>query len=407
MIWLSLAAASTFYIYTFLSYIVFLTFVFIFFWFLFSRRFKELRALITAGIFTTLLLIPFGIYTLMQVGGPYYLETLSRIGLVYTHIPSVEAFFYGRWVVIGLIALGLLWKFFPKKEEGDSQRKLFWLATGASLFVSLFLNIITGVELTLAVHIGRFIILWMVLILAVGLYEWYSSRTPKINYVKYIIVAVFLLMLSAGVLRNIPRGLSFFEFNNRGLSIAELQTYAGPLEWLEENVSEQSVVWANDSVSEYIPVMTRHYPLYAHATTLHSISSKELVDRYLLSRSLYVLTIEDLKRDFGLYSGRAQAKELPRIQNQRAWLCEKTRSFTGVSECPQRTDPVTLRGEEYFKTLAQHFETIKTNQDIFLQQFNVEYLIIDRTHDNLNSISIKKAVYDDGRFVILSLPFSF
>ncbi|MCR4333506.1 MAG: hypothetical protein NUV60_00575 [Patescibacteria group bacterium] len=375
-LWLAFTAALTFYAYTYLAYIVFIVFAFLFLGYAGTRRFKELRALISAGVYTALLLIPFGVLTLLQMGDPNYLETFNRIGLLYTHIPSIEAFYYGRWVVIGGAIFGLLWFFFPKREEGNPTQNVFWLATGAGLLGGLLLNVITGVELTLGVHIGRFVFVWMPLLLGAGLYEWYSAKpsTIGVNAVsaKYALVAVLLILLSVGVLANIPRGLGFFNSNNREDTIASLQPYATPLAWLEAHAPEQSVIWANDSISQYVPIMTRHYPLFAPQTMLHNMPSKELEDRYLLSRSMATLTIDDLKRDFALYSG---------------------------------TLPIASRGEEYFRLLLQRFEEMRKNQAVSLQKFNVKYLTIDRMHDDIGNISLKKAVYDDGRFTILPVPF--
>ena len=408
IIWLSLTAAVSFYTYTYLAYIVLLTFAFVFIWFLFTHRYKELRALITAGIGTAILLIPFGIYTLLQMGDPNYFETMTRIGLVYTHVPSIEAFFYGRWVAIGLVALGLLWIFFPKKEEGSSARKVFWFATGAGLLSGLFLNVVTGVELTLGVHIGRFIFPWMALVLGAGLYEWYQARPINIGANKigatYALVAISLVVLSVGVLRSIDRGVDFFGFNNRGETVADVQPYSAPLAWLEANVPEQSVIWANDSIAQYIPIMTRHYTLFAPQTVLHNMSALELEDRYLLSRSFGTLSVDDLWRDLGLYIGAGAFKLQTLAQNQRAWICGVATRFIGPRECLPYTDGITLKGEAYFKTLAQRFEEIKKNQVTILQQFKVKYLIIDRAHDDFGRIFLKKAVYDNGRFVIVPLP---
>ena len=397
VLWLSFAAALSFYVYSYLSYIALLTLTFIFFWFLFTKRFKELRSLVTCGIFTALLLIPFGFYTLMQMQDPYYFETLGRIGLVYTHIPSIEVFFYGRWLVVGMLLAWLV----PLKQ------KVFWFSTGVALFVSLFLNIITGVELTLGVHVGRFVVLWMAMILGVGLYEWYSARNLAVSRTKYIIVAVLFVLLSVGVVRNLPHGLDFFKFkfNDHGNSdIADIQAYASPLRWLDKNVSEQSVIWANESVSKYIPIITRHYPLFAEGIVLHSISGQELEERYLLSQSMNVLTLEDLKRNLGLYAGAGPSELQSLAQNRRAWFCEVLARFVSYRECPPRTDAIALRGEEYFKMLAERFVTIKENQGTLLEQFHVKYLIIDRTNDNVEFISQGDALYDDGRFVILPLP---
>lgn len=403
VVWLALASAATFYLYTYLAYLVLLSFVFVFIWFLCTRRFKELRALVIAGGWTVLFIIPFGIYTLMQMHDPNYLEIFSRIGLVYTHIPSIESFFYGRWVVLGLAALALLWRFFPKNKEGDSERKIFWLATGASLLVALFLNVITGVELTLGVHIGRFVILWMVLILAVGLHEGYVLMVPKINRIAYMLAALLLIILAGGTAVNIPRGLGFLSFNARGETVADIQPYAGPLNWLQAHVPEQSVIWANESLSRYIPIMTRHYPLFFEGAALHSISDRELEDRYLLAHSREALTTEDLKRDFGLYAGAGAPQSQPLAQNQRAWLCRAVARFTGTQNCPSYTDGIALRGEAYFKTLMQRFITIQKDQTALLQHYHVKYFIIDRVHDHPITIPQGTSVYDDGRFEILSL----
>ena len=263
IVWLAIAAASTFYAYTYLSYIVILSLAFVFFRYLFTRRFKELKELTNVAVLSGLILIPFGIYTWMQMHGPYYFETLTRIGLVYTHIPSIEAYLYGRWVIIGLIAATFL-----------SRQKVFWFSTGTALLISLFLNVITGVELMLGIHIGRFVILWMVMILSSLLYEWWDKKS--------LLPATILLVLSIGVVRNISRGLDFFKFDNRGVKTADIQPIAGPLKWLDENVQEESVIWSNETIGEYIPIMTRHYPMYFHGAKLHSMPDQEFEERRLL-----------------------------------------------------------------------------------------------------------------------------
>lgn len=370
IIWLSVASAATFYVYTYLSYIVLLTLLTVFLWFLFTRRFEKFKSLTLVGIFSAIMLIPFSIYTFFQIGSPYYFETLTRIGLVYTHAPTIEALFYARWIVIGLIALGLLWFFSKKTEDSDSAKKLFWLSTGVGFLVSMFLNVVIGVDMTLGVHIGRLSILWMVMIFGTLLHEWLNLQSSGINKTKYAIVGLFLILLSAGVVKNIPRGFDFFKFNGRGGDyIANLQSYASPLNWLDENVLGESVIWANESVSEYIPIMTRHYPLFFHGALLHSIPTEELEDRYLLSRSHEIVDVEDLRYGKELYSG------------------------------------FIMRDQEYFEFLVQRFNIIKENQKDFLREFNVKYLIIDRTKDNYTFFFAGETVYDDGKFVILSLSF--
>ena len=309
IVWLSIVAASTFYFYTYLSYIVLLSLSFVFFWYLATRRFKELKSLMSVGFFSALLLIPFGIYTWMQMSGPYYFETLTRIGLKYTHLPMPAAYLYGRWVIIGMILAWLV----PVKQ------KIFWFS-GTALLAGLFLNVITGVELQLGTHIGRFVILWMVIILCPLSYEWFVLKNKEQNKYKYAACAVLLLILSIGAGRNVHRGVDFFKFDNRGEKTADIQSYAAPLKWLEENVSEESVIWGNEFLSQYIPIMTRHYPVYFHGAKLHNIPTAELEER--------------------------------------------------------RLNP---------------------------EQFNAQYRLIDRAKGEADGLLLNQALYDDGRFAILSI----
>jgi hypothetical protein len=403
-LWLSAVSALAFYAYTLLAFMVFIILGCIFFWSLFTRRFEELRALVISGLFTAFLLIPFAIYTFIQMNDPYYLETFIRMGLVYTHIPALELFYYGRWVIIGLMALGLLWCFNSKKES-QSEQKVFWLATGAGLLAGLLLNVITGVDVSLAIHTGRFLFLWVTMILSVLVYQLYLSQSEisKINTTRYI-VTFLILILFVGVMRNIPPGPSFFDFNKAG-NFADTQKYAGPLNWLESHESKQSVVWANESISTYIPIMTRHYVLSHASAAFHSFSGKELEDRYLLSRSLTKLTIEDLKRDLEIYTGLGSYLQ-SFSQNQRASLCRLLAPLSHNYDCPLQTDAVAYRGENYFRSLETRFDIIKKNQANLLKYYHVSYLIIDRFNDNIDAkrITNHRALYDDGRFIILSVP---
>jgi hypothetical protein len=402
--WLAAASALTFYFYNYLAFIVFLTLASIFLWFLFSKQFKMVRLLVIVGVYTAGLLVPFGVYSFMQMSGPLYAETLARIGLVYTHIPAIEALFFGRWIVVGLSAFALLWYFFPKQESQQSERKIFWIATGCALCMSLMLNVITGVELTLAIHVGRFVMLWMLLLLGVFLHEWYFSYTERNKvaaFWRHGILSILVLLLLMGAVKNMPRALAFFEFDTRGYKIAEMQAYAGPLAWLENNVSEQSVIWTNISIGSYVPILTKHYTLFHIGATLHNISAEELEERYLLWRSLEAVTIDDIKEDLSLYGGSGVSSDQPLAENRRALLCRTVAPYVDMGTCPQKTDAITLRGEEYFTMLAMRYDVVKTHQRDLLEKYKVRYMLIDTRYDNYDTeVPVERAVYADGRFLI-------
>ena len=145
--------------------------------------------------------------------------------------------------------------------------------------------------------------------------------------------------------------------------------------------------------------------MFAPQTILHTIGAEDLETRYLLSRSLGNLTIEEVKRDFGLHSGGGPAKEQPLAQNRQAWLCTKAKYLFSDLECPPYTDPLTYQGDAYFETMIERYRVVKSNRATLLKQFNVKYLIIDRANDPTDQVPLDEAIYDDGRFAIITLPF--
>lgn len=406
LLWLASVSALSFYVYNYLAFVVFLAFAGVFIWYLVSKQFKKLGAVFVAGLYTVLFLVPFGVYSFIQMQGSLYEETLVRIGLVYTHIPTIEAFYFGRWIVVGLLTIGALW-LLRSTNERVNEKNIFWIVTGAALFVGLFLNVITGVELTLAVHVGRLVVLWMTLLLGAIVYEWFFVRkTTNGRYIVYLHLCIGVLvgLLLLGVVRNIPRALSFFTFDDRGYPIAELQDYAKPLAWLEQNLNEPVVILANISIGSYIPIMTKHYTLFHSGAILHSIPTEELEERYLLWRSFEDVTIDDVKQDFGLYSGAGPLKDQPRTQNNRAMFCNVLSRFIDWSECPKKTNGISLRGEEYFRKLAEEFKLVKVEQSDLLAKYHVRYLVVDTIYDAYNiQASTSLAVYADDRFLIFSV----
>ena len=401
-IWLAVASALAFYFYNFLGFFVFVSCACVFLWFLVSKKSRELYACIVMGLYTVILLIPFAIYSRFQLNGSLYKETLVRIGLTETHIPPVEAFFFGRWVVFGLIAF-LIATFYLYKREGHYlEQRIFWVITGGALLICLFLNVFIGVEFTIAIHMGRFVITWAALIFGVLLYEWYKAYFCNHKKVLWTHVAMglFMLVLASGVARNIPRAIGFFSSDNREVSYRNVQEYAGPLLWLEKNVTEESVVWSNKSISGYIPVMTKHYPLFLDSATAHTIPNEELEERYLLWRSLGDLTLKDVKNDFGMYAGAGREKELPLAINNRVRLCNMVAKLVDTN-CPQKTDAITLQGEDYFNDLLAKFNDVKRNRARLLSEYNVGYIIVDSSRDAYASLfSTSTAIYTDGTFSI-------
>ncbi len=408
IIYLSLVSALSFYCYTFLAYIIFLTLAFAVAFFAVRKNWYVVRSFILVACWTLIFIIPIIIYTLFQINSPYYFETFDRIGLVYTHLPAVEAFYYGRWLVIGLLAYFFIKKIQAPDDQKNIEKTIFLSAISFGLLISSFLNVFTGVEMTLAVHIGRFVFSFMPLMF--GLIAHDLSLSMKANNrnfknINFLIAVLLILVLFIGIFKSLHRGIEFFNFDNRGEKTIKSQNLAKPLSWLDKNVLNESVVWANESISRYVPIMTKHYVLFNQSAVLHNVSSKELEDRYLLSKSFSNVGIEDLKNDFPLYVGAGAGKLKPLSENQKVTFCKIKRFLNLAKECPQMVDPTTLIGEKYFIDLKNRFEVIEKNQKYFIKQFNVQYLIIEKERDefDISALKNRKVLYEDEKFIIYYL----
>lgn len=399
---LSFVSAISFFSYSYLGVVAFLSQFFLLLWFLISRQIEKSKALFVSGVYTTLLLIPFFAYTLVQMKDSFYQQTVERVGLVYTHIPTLETFFFGRWIIIGLGALIIFWFLFSRKQGIKLEQYLFWFITGAALITGLFLNVLTGVEAFFSVHIGRFIILWTVLLLGVFLYEWYHSSVSNGRYtlVKHLGIACFVALLMIGAFRNLPRAFAFFTVSSIS-TIADIQEYKRPLSWLNDHASPESVIWSNTSIGDYIPIMTKHYTLFNSNAVLHVVSDDELEERYLLWSSLNDMTRDDIRNDFSLYGGAGPTQEQPLAINNWSRVCKKLPKFIAGGECPESTDAFALKGEEYFDELFREFTDVQERQHELLVKYNVAYLIVDTQYDNYDgALPQDLAVYADGRFLI-------
>ncbi|MEK7127180.1 MAG: hypothetical protein AAB838_00450 [Patescibacteria group bacterium] len=155
-IWLIIiSSALTFYIYPYLWQLVVIVL-----FFKFNKKF----------LLIPLLALPAFYYLYLQITSPYYWETMTRIGLVLTRLPTVASFYFFLLLSIPV--------FFLRREKFVV---MFYLA----FFILLFSNVITGKELETANHVGRFVILFGSICIV---YLIFLSK-------KYILLAILWLII--------------------------------------------------------------------------------------------------------------------------------------------------------------------------------------------------------------------
>lgn len=407
IIFLTLTASFNFYIYSYSWQVVLITFFLTFLLLVVLKEWRKLISLIKINLLTLLLSLPIIIYTLKQISHPSYWETMYRIILTNTHFPAYSAYSYGRWIIIVLVLffLTILWlNKGNRKTILSSPAFMFCLITGCALLISSVSNIITGKDMQIAGHIARFIILWFS-ISCVYYSFYFFSNVKKLNelpFKKIIILSLIIVVCFIGIIRNFPRSIPFWGVNFK--QSLDVQNYAGPLTWLDKNTLEPSVIWANNLVSNYIPILTKHYVLFCNAGGLHLVSSKEVEERYLISHYFEDLNKEDLKKDFRVYAGAGSAVDAYKVHNRKVKICRLIKLDYFGYNCGEIVDAISYKGDKYFNDLFNWYTNeIKLDINKKLKKFHTAFIIQDKKYDfawQSEMIKGTQLIYQDERFLI-------
>lgn len=421
MFFFTLALTVSVYAYTYLMQIAFVFLglnVLLLIW---RKHWKELQALILISGGVGILSLPFLWYSFLQVTHPFYWETMTRIGLVNTHLPTYNAFTNFVWVSLTIA----LW-FIALRLSGEEGRKEAWgrwsvclLLMGITLIIVSFSNVITGKELEIAQHLMRFIVPWIAIVVVTIislLVQAEAFRANRLRHQTILTLLIFILFLVIGRITVRYSGMTLLydamRYENSWLNLREDQSVGPPLAWLEENEAEPKVIWAPSysPVNDNITILTKHYVLFSMGGILHLVPDNETERRYLISRSLDPVTIQDIERDHKLFAGTGNAIHPYKTHNRGVLLCRFFRMNLLGYDCGKITDSIAITGEKYFTDILVRLENeVRPNLKNELRNFHVSYVIHDHLLNTKFETTFKKEfpdasrVYSDSRFSIYKL----
>lgn len=414
ILFLTLSSAASFYIYAYLWQIIgialFLTSIFL----IFKKNWRVLLVLVFSGIASIVIALPAIVYTIKQISSPFYWETMARISLTLTRIPTREFLNYSRWVIIAIV-LGLIILFLSfRKKEDEYYRDMFtpFVITGTALIIAAGSNIVFAKEMETAVHIGRFIIFWFSIFFLYFLVQFWRRRVEisELSLVKKIIIGAFILIALSGYLRNFyDQSVHFFTRINKAV-IVSAQDYAGPAEWLNKNVPPEQVIWtmSNLGIESYIPLLTRHYLLFSEWSTLQLMPSTEIEERYLVASYFRDLTLSNIERDFRIYAGTGASIHQYKTHNREVIVCNMLRLEKFGYSCGKMETDISFKGEGYFINLYEKYiKEIKPNIKAKLKKYGVSHILVDKEIDEfkipITDLQGLEMAYQDNRFVIYKI----
>ncbi len=176
------------------------------------------------------------LYSIPQ--SPYYYLFVGPIGLVRTHAPYVHI----PWLIVTAL-FALFWYYHRKYQHAPILGALL-----ATCFVVVNQQVLTGVSLHPGHYLTYFSIpIYIIVLCAIGA-EFFKEKTLFLR--RAVPLAVMAYAIIAGVF------IQYSSYVKWVPIAADLQRNAVVLDWLQHNTPPESVVMANRTLSELVPVYT-------------------------------------------------------------------------------------------------------------------------------------------------------
>jgi hypothetical protein len=207
-----------------------------------------------ALVLTSLVVGSWGIWSIYSITKSPYYALFSLFsgpeGIIHGHIPQVHI----PWLIITLLFL-LFWYYHRTYRNA--------LFISGLLFACLAVinqQVITGVALVPGHYVTYFCIPVYIVVLCTVAADYFKDK--PILLTRLVQVCVVLYVLAIGLF------IQYSSYLYWAPQVAAQQRYGTALQWLSRNTPTDSVVMADESLSELIPVYTRDSVMWeAHADT--------------------------------------------------------------------------------------------------------------------------------------------
>ncbi|KKW43428.1 MAG: hypothetical protein UY93_C0002G0024 [Parcubacteria group bacterium GW2011_GWA1_56_13] len=409
---LALATGALFYLFAYLWQIAIITLGLLLLYALVRKDWPLAKATFISSLIGGLIGLPVPLYMLwISHASPYFWESISRFGLVSTHLPMAEIIYSGGWIGLLLVFLAVLyWRSRPLR--GDEEFILlgsFIAIGGLGLWVMQGSNLITGKLLETGEHVRILMLPWLAFsTVIVGMYVW-RHRVQLSGPLRLLSAGMFAALLAVNLYYTYYYFAPFFKVEaNREFWQTE-QSYAAPFAWLQHGEKAPVVVWSDPSnyATPSLPVFTRHFTLFTEFSMWQLVSNSEFRERYLVSQYFNDPTVEDLKRELPRYMGRQDAFHNAKTIERGIKICRIFFFWDADKDCGTPPTSIGLLGEEFFTNMERRFRTdIKPNIKTYLEKYHVSYILKDVARDAQYHPEALGAVrvYADGHFEIYRLP---
>lgn len=363
---------------------------------LFQRSWGDIRRLLLVGIVALVIVIPHALHGFSLAARPFYWEALLHNAFLYSHWPQIEAYYYGRWVVLVLLLVYVLRRYSPAAINNATH--LFISITGFGILLAMVSNVFTGRDFEIAVHVARFSIFWYLVVGVIIFRPAYVFvfHTRGTWFKRGVVGALFALLLLQMVI-NIGRSVPHFSLMKE--QFTEVQSYAGVLDWLKQQ--PEGVVISPEDLNSYIPTLTKQYVLYHTYGGHFAVSGDENQERLLLYHAFDQLTESEFIKKSMEYYGPVPSY-LAKTSVLRYRICMLLR---GEGNCtPPESEMSFVNSAVLQEKFKAYYPDITSNIAQEYAKYHVRY-VISQTGDTKTSGKLPSCVpaYNDQWFEVCAV----
>ncbi len=318
-------------------------------------------------------------YTYLSSKLPGFEETLTRVQMIYSRFPSGIRVMAWAMALLFLILAAWRWRLISM----DARTKFF--AAGAlTSILSVNQHLLTGRNFEFSSHYYPLTVFFSVFGLA---YLLSKLKGHFGKFFKLFLLLAILFQISSSLNRYFKAA---FTFDRSGQD----QRYAVVLEWLNQNTPPDSVVYANKTLSQLIPVYTANNVFYSRYANLFLLTDAEVYERFILNNYF-----EKFDKQFVLVNDRAifGVRYIDRYGH--TVQGNKLRKLVGLKLEPEVYLPKTA--VDQFLVLAAKLQSQRFAD--LIKRYRIDYFVFEKNDPSLKSfIQTKSAikVYEANTFIV-------
>ncbi len=301
--------------------------------------------------------IPYFINSYSFSQAPEYAETITRVGLIFSRFPS------GIWIISWAFVLAALFALALKRKLINFNDKTALLFIGGILaaVISSNSNIITGKNLEFSSHYRMLSVFFFSFSFA---YLWKLYLERNFRYKKI----AGMVLLSVALLLSAQNTYAYLKQHSVSASPGD-QDYALLFNWLNKNMPKDSVIYANDTLSNLIPIYTSNNVFYSENANLFLAGDSEIITRFVLNNYF-----ETFNREFVIKNARSIYRVRYIDKYGKAVQSNKLRKLLGIKTVPE----VFLPEDAINNVLNRAVKLQKEDLEKELKNFRVDYVLWDK-----------------------------